>query len=171
MKRQSNALTTLILAFLGMFLIPAAAQAAPWVEYRSNKYGFTMQIPSGTQLATKELGGGWGALWGQSGPATLYAVAKLGIQHQADEIESFGVRVTGVPAQFWTKIAQGRNDDGWSWYRVYRANGPTHVVWAVLGTGPRGSYLLFEDEHRRRRAARPGLPALGEEPEAVLVWP
>jgi hypothetical protein len=38
---------------------------------------------------------------------------------------------------------QGKGANGWKWWRTYRATNDTHVVFAVLGTGRRGSYVIF----------------------------
>lgn len=128
---------------LALLFVASTASAYTWVPLKSNKYGIAMKVPAGTQLAAKEVGGGWGALWAQFGPAQLFAVAKLGTQHQPAEIETFGIQLTGIAGQYWKMIAQGKGDNGWTWYRIYQAANTTHVVWAVLGTGPKGSYLLL----------------------------
>jgi hypothetical protein len=39
---------------------------ADWKTYDVPTYGYSMLIPEGTKMTTKELGGGWGQLCGNS---------------------------------------------------------------------------------------------------------
>ncbi len=69
---------------------------------------------------------------------------KLGAFAKPAEIEELAIRMSGIPGPQWTKLDEGKNNkNGWKWYRTYRANSSTHVVFAVVGTGARGSYCIF----------------------------
>ena len=52
-----------------------------------------------------------------------------------------------VPAAGWRKVDQGRNAAGWKWWHTYEARNDAagRVLYTVLGTGRRGSYILFLD--------------------------
>ena len=113
-----------------------------WQPYRVDNYGFAMLVPPGTALVGTELGGGWGALQATIGTVTIYAVAKLGMQATPMEIETYAIQFTGIPATHWKKLEEGQHSKGWLWYRTYEAQSGNTLVFAVLGTGPRGNYLL-----------------------------
>ncbi|MCA9521310.1 MAG: hypothetical protein KC609_10070 [Myxococcales bacterium] len=128
---------------LALMLVASSASAVTWVQYKSSKYGVAMKLPAGTQMAASEVGGGWAALAAKFGPAKLFAVTKLGVQASPAQIEAFGMKLTGIAGNYWKMIAQGKGEHGWTWYRIYQASNSTHVVWAVLGTGAKGSYLML----------------------------
>ena len=77
--------------------VPGHAEEA-WAKYESPEYGFSMLVPAGATMVEQELGEGWGQLWAEHDGVKLYAVAKLGVQADAAEIEKIGVRVTDIPA-------------------------------------------------------------------------
>ncbi len=59
------------------------------------------------------------------------------------EIHKFGIKVCGIPAKKWTKVDEGENKGGWKWFQTFKARKGNALVYAGLGVGPRGSYLLF----------------------------
>ena len=121
-----------------------ASAAAPWVVVRDDTYGFGMLMPKGTKTTGRDFGDGWGGGYARYGVTEFFGIAKLGAFAAPAEIEAFAVKASGVPGPKWTKLDEGvNNPNGWKWYRTYRANSDTHVVFAVLGTGPRGSYCIF----------------------------
>jgi hypothetical protein len=128
----------------GIWLVGAVASAAPWVVLKDDTYGFGMLMPKGTKPAARDFGGGWAGRYAQYGVTEFYGIAKLGSFGTPEEIEAFAIKASGVAGPLWTKVDEGMNNaNGWKWYRSYRANSDTHVLFAVLGTGPRGSYCLF----------------------------
>lgn len=122
----------------------AVTQPGPmgWVEYRAEKYGFSMMVPPNTQIADREPWEDWGQVWAQNGPATMHGFAKLGVQAPPQAIEDAGIRYTGIPRHQWNGINQGQHS-GNHWYRTAYASNGRDAVLAYYGTGPRGSYLLL----------------------------
>lgn len=126
---------------------PAASAAAAgqdnWVKYQAKEYGFSMQVPPGTKFEEKKFGGGWAGLTAKNGPATLIAVADKGAKASRGDIEKFGVKVTGIPGKGWKQIDQGKNVQGWIWYRTVEATAHNKMTIGVYGVGKTASYLLL----------------------------
>ena len=86
---------------------------------------------------------------GGSGVAVgaLVAVAGAGVAVQMIGVcvagTAVAVQMTGVPGPAWKKIDEGSNVAGWRWWRTYEVTGNGKVLLAVLGNGPKGSYVLF----------------------------
>lgn len=133
---------TLLAALLITLTASLPAMAEEWKRYSAPDYGFSMLVPAGISLVTKEFGGGWGGLKGQHEGVTLLGIAKLGDQATAEEIENFGVAVTGIPADSWVQIDEG-SGNGWKWYKTVKATRGSKVLFGGYGTGPKGSYLLL----------------------------
>jgi hypothetical protein len=127
----------------GLWLVAAVASAAAWVVVKDDTYGFGMLMPKGTKTVGRDFGGGWGGGYAKYGVTEFFGIAKLGTFAKPEDIEAFAIQASGIPGNQWTKVDEGRKSNGWKWYRSYRANSSTHVVFAVLGTGPRGSYCIF----------------------------
>jgi hypothetical protein len=132
----------LLRALLIVVSVALSAEASGWDTYRANEYGFSMLIPEGTQMKTKEWAGGWGGLFGEHDGITVYGVAKLGEPESAQDIENFGVKLTGIPGEAWTEIDKG-SGNGWKWYRTVQATQGAKLVFGGYGVGPKGSYLLI----------------------------
>lgn len=125
---------------------PAASAAAGqdnWVKYQAKEYGFSMQVPPGTKFEEKKFGGGWAGLTAKNGPATLIAVADKGAKASRGDIEKFGVKVTGIPGKGWKQIDQGKNAQGWIWYRTVEATAHNKMTIGEYGVGKTASYLLL----------------------------
>ncbi|EDY22304.1 hypothetical protein CfE428DRAFT_0429 [Chthoniobacter flavus Ellin428] len=120
----------------------AFADPAGWTTYKANDYGFSMLVPEGAKVQTKEWGGGWGGLYSEHDGVTLYAVAKLGEPESAEDIEAFGVKLTMIPDDGWTQIDKGTGK-GWKWYRTVKATKGSKLAFGGYGVGPKGSYLLI----------------------------
>lgn len=135
-----------IFLILMAFLIAAPGALAQdgdgWETYYANDYGFSMLVPAGTRLETKEWPGGWAGLYGEHEGVAVIGVARLGEWASAEEIERFGVEVTGIPDEKWTEIDRGEGH-GWKWYRTVKATQGSKLVFGGYGTGPKGSYLLL----------------------------
>jgi hypothetical protein len=121
----------------------AAIAADGWATYRSDEYGFSMLVPPGVKFTEKEHGGGWGSLEATHGGIRLLAIGKLGEHATAEEIERFGVRVTGIAPANWKQIDRGQNRNGWNWFRTVEAVAGQQLIFGGYGTGPKGSYLVL----------------------------
>ena len=132
----------LVVGLLVLMLAPMVS-AEEWSTYRSDKFGFSMLIPQGLAPHDKDFGDGWAGIYARQGGIELYGVAKLGIQESPEKIESLGISLSQISREKWKKVDQGRKINGWKWWRTYRASNQKMVVYAVLGTGKKGSYLLF----------------------------
>ena len=121
----------------------ASALAAGWKEHRSEKYGIRMLLPEGATVQAKELGGGWAAMVAEAGPAKVLGIAKLGAKVSAEEIEAFGVKLTGIAGPHWKPVTSGKGENGWTWYKAAMATDGKTMVAAVYGVGARGSYLIL----------------------------
>lgn len=141
---------TTFLTVLVMF-VAATAAAQGWKVFRSDRFGFAMLVAPGMEWTARDFGHGWGGIAAEKGVFEFRAICKLREHADATKMEQAAVEVTGIPATAWTKIDEGvgRRDglgaNGWSFWRTYLAkNSRTHrMVYAVLGHGPRGSYLLL----------------------------
>ncbi len=133
----------MVLVALALLLVGQVATARQqWVEYKADKYGFSMLVPKGTKLVAKSRKDGWGVLWAKQGQLVLHGVSKLGKPARVGQIENFGIRYTGIARKHWRVIDQGKHN-GFHWYKTaYASNGKKALV-AVYGTGPKGSYLLL----------------------------
>ena len=56
----------------------AAAHASDWKYYETKPYGFSMLVPTGAKLQTREWGGGWGGISSNYEGLKFYGLAKLG---------------------------------------------------------------------------------------------
>ncbi|MGE4071002.1 MAG: hypothetical protein AB7E72_07490 [Lysobacterales bacterium] len=128
--------------FVFALIMQTSAFAEEWSVYESSDYGFSMLVPSGTKLETKEFGGGWGGLRGASEGVNLVAVAKLGPAEPAADIEAFGVQVTGIPKSNW-ELIDGGSGHGWDWHKTVIARQGNEVYFGGYGVGSRGSYLIL----------------------------
>jgi len=123
--------------------VAASVHADDWETYRSDEYGFSMQVPKGTQFTEKEWEHGWAGLHASYEGVDIYVITRQGTEASAEEIEKVGTRVSGIPENAWKKVDEGKNMNGWKWHRTYKAQKQDAVVLAGMGTGPKGSYLLF----------------------------
>ena len=125
-------------------LLGLAAQfaAADWKLYEAKDYGFSMLIPEGTKMASKELGGGWGQLWGNSEGVKLYGMAKLGAKESNADIEKYAVKTIGIPANEWKLIDAGRGN-GFERSKTFEAVRGSKLYFGAYGVGPKGNYLLY----------------------------
>ena len=121
----------------------SAASAAEWVVYRSDEQGLQMAVPEGTQLKDKKWSKGWTGARGKYETLEFCAAANPGMDLTLTDIQSFATRVTGISASHWTETGNGKNDNGWTSYRVYKATKGTKGILGIMGTGPKGSYLVF----------------------------
>jgi hypothetical protein len=141
---------TTFLAVLVTF-VAASAAAQGWRVFRSDRFGFGMLVAPGTEWTARDFGNGWGGITAEKGVFEFVALCKMKEHSDAAKMEQTAVAVTGIPADAWSKVDEGvgRRDGlgahGWSFWRTYLAkNSRTHrMVYAVLGYGPRGSYLLL----------------------------
>ena len=133
------------LSVAGMLIVAspqATAKEHPWIKYEAKKYGFSMMVPKGTRFRGKEWKNGWGGLHANYWGVKLWGIAHLGKKHTAKEIETFALLVTGVPAKKWKLKDQGKEKNGWEWYKTWEARRGKAVFIGAYGVGPKGSYLL-----------------------------
>jgi hypothetical protein len=133
---------TLVGLVMAALAVQASAQDG-WVRYEAEDYGFSMLMPEGTRFVEKEFGDGWAELWAESEGVKFYALTKRGEQATPEEIERVGVKLTGIPADYWEQINEGENEAGWIWYRTVEASRNGVLVLGDYGTGRTGSYLLI----------------------------
>jgi hypothetical protein len=122
---------------------PAAAQG--WSVFKSDRFGFAMLVAPGTRWEARDFGQGWGGVRAQKGVLEFVAIVKLGYAAPPKELGDAAILLTKVPAAGWRKVDQGKGASGWSWWQTYEARNDAagRVLFTVLGTGPRGSYILF----------------------------
>jgi hypothetical protein len=135
---------SMLARWLGCTLLCLVAQyaAADWKYYQAKDYGFSMLVPEGTRMSSRELGGGWGSLSGVSEGVKLYGMAKLGAKESDAEIEKFAVRTIGIPAAEWKQIDSGKGR-GWERYKTFEAVRGGKLYFGGYGVGPKGNYLLY----------------------------
>jgi len=126
-------------------LLPVIAYAQGWSVFKSDRFGFSMLVAPGTSWEARDLGDGWGSIRTQTGVMQFVAIVKLGHFGTAEELETAAVQWTQVPGPLWRKTDEGKKRNGWKWWRTYEARNDSLglVLYAVLGTGRRGSYVLF----------------------------
>ncbi len=88
--------------------IAQSAAAAEWRYYEAKNYGVSMLVPAGVTVKEKAWGGGWGELWAESEGVKLRGLAKVGPKETDGDIETFAVRVIGIPANEWKLIDSGK---------------------------------------------------------------
>src|SRR5687768_15436016 len=104
MKKQPFALQVAML--LAAMVLSASALASDWKYYETEKYGFSMLVPAGAKLATREWGGGWGGMSGSHEGVRFDGQAKLGAKESNEDIEQYALKLIGVPANAWVKVDQ-----------------------------------------------------------------
>lgn len=121
------------------------AQAQNWSVFKSDRFGFAMLVAPGTQWAARDYGQGWGGIRARTGVLEFAAIVKLGTFASPQELGASAVLLTGIPARAWTKTDEGRGKAGWKWWQTYKVTNDAagRVLFTVLGTGQRGSYVLF----------------------------
>jgi hypothetical protein len=129
-------------AVAALFLVSQWA-VADWKYYEAKGYGFSMLVPEGTSMREKELGAGWGQLWGDHDGVKLYGLAKLGAKESDADIEKYAVKVIGIPASEWKKVDSGANQRGFERYRTFEAVRGPKLYFGGYGVGKRGNYLLY----------------------------
>ncbi len=132
---------TLLLPLAMLLLTPQSAHAEDWEKFESKKYGFKMLVPPKTKLAGSILDNDWGVLTGEKDGVKLYGCAVLGKSHSFKDIEAFGVKQTGIPADKWKKV--GRGQRGKLIHFTVQAEADGKLAFGMYGVSPRGSYLLL----------------------------
>ena len=130
---------------LAALMMSAAAFASDWKTYESSQYGFSMLIPAGAGVSTRESAGGWGGIAGAHEGLRFHGQAKLGAKESNEDIERYAVNLIGVPAGAWVKVDEVHGTRGWERGYVFRANVGSRLLFGMYGVGPRGNYLLYLD--------------------------
>jgi len=147
---MSKHLITLPLAAMlavSLVAVPAVAKGKHkhkhlWVKYEAKEYGFSMNVPRGTKFKEKEWKDGWAGLYANYRGVQLWGLTHKGVKHTVPQFQIFGVLVTGIPGKKWKLVEEGKNDNGFKWYKVHQAEKGKHVVFALYGVGEKGSYML-----------------------------
>jgi len=142
---KPNGLVAKILMLLAGLALHALAQAQDWKYYEARDYGFSMLIPTGAGIQTREWGGGWGGIASTYEGVRFYGLAKRGPQESDADIEKYALNVIGIPASAWTKTDQARNVRGWERSYVFKANVGARLLFGMYGVGKKGNYLLYLD--------------------------
>jgi hypothetical protein len=116
--------------------------AADWKYWESKPYSYSMLVPEGTKMTTRELGGGWGEAWGESDGVRFYGLAKLGAKESDAEIEKFAIKTIPIPAGEWKKIDSGTGR-GFERYNTFEAVRGNDLYFGGYGVGKQGNYLLY----------------------------
>lgn len=149
-----------LVSIAAALLMTATALAADgWQVFKSDRFGFAMLVAPGTAWVAKDFGDGWGGMRAQKGVLAFLGIVNLGRFATPAELERSAISVTKVPGPGWRKTDEGRNANGWKWWRTYRASlaGQDRVLFAVLGTGKRGSYMLLLETSEADFAAHQAL--------------
>ena len=125
-----------------LVLMSTAVRAEDWTKFSADDYGYSMLVPAGTKMVEKTWSDGWGGLSGDSDGVSVIGVAKLGAPETAEEIEKFGVQVTGIPTSGWSEVDSGKGN-GWTWFKTVTATKGSTVYYGGYGVGSRGSYLII----------------------------
>ena len=130
--------------------LAGAAMAQNWSVFKSDRFGFAMLVAPGTRWEARDFGNGWGGMHARTGVVEFVGIVRMGHHDSAAEMEQAAVRLTKIPAAAWRLEDQGSGRNGWKWWRTYQApiEGSGRIIFAVLGTGPRGSYVLFLETTR-----------------------
>lgn len=125
--------------------LAASAAAQGWSVFKSDRFGFAMLVAPGTRWEARDFGKGWGGIHTRKGVLEFVAIVKLGYEAPPKELGDSAILLTGVPAAGWRKTDQGSRANGWNWWQTYEARNDAagRVLFTVLGTGKRGSYILF----------------------------
>jgi hypothetical protein len=116
--------------------------AADWKYWEAKSYKYSMLIPDGTSMKTKEWGGGWGEAWGEHDGVKFHGLAKLGAKESDADIETFAVKTIGIPAGEWKKI-DGGSGRGFDRYKTFEAVRGNKLYFGGYGVGKQGNYLLY----------------------------
>ena len=143
-RTASRGIASRFFLALGALLLSTAA-LADWKYYEAKKYGFSMLVPEGTKLNTREWGGGWGGINGTSEGVKFHGQAKLGAKESNEDIEKYAIKLIGVPESAWVKVDEVKNTRGWERGYVFKANVGSRLLFGMYGVGPKGNYLLYLD--------------------------
>jgi hypothetical protein len=124
-------------------LVCTLAHAEDWKVLHSDKFGFMMLLPRGAAWVGTDWGYGWGGCRVSQGVYQFGAMVKLDAYAGLQELEGAAVMMSRVPAAYWSLVDDQRDTNGWIWRRTYMVQYGDRALYAVLGTGPRGSYVLF----------------------------
>lgn len=133
-----------ILLVVSCLAAAGAAAAADWSVFKSDRFGFAMLLAPGMRWEARDFGSGWGGIAARKNEVMFLAIVKLGYEAPPRELGEAAITLTRVPAAGWRKVEEGKNQAGWKWWQTYEArNSATgRVLFTVLGTGRRGSYIL-----------------------------
>jgi hypothetical protein len=158
MRRWVGTITGLVVA-AGALALAASATAQGWSVFKSDRFGFAMLVAPGTRWEAQDFGGGWGGIRAKKGVLEFVGIVKLDYAAPPKELGEAAVMLTRVPQAAWRQVDKGRNNAGWNWWQTYEARNSNtgRVLFTVLGTGRRGSYILFLETSQADFAANRAL--------------
>jgi hypothetical protein len=120
------------------------AGAADWSIFKSDRFGFAMLLAPGMRWEARDFGSGWGGIAARKNEVLFLAIVKLGYDARPRELGDAAIKLTRVPAAGWRMVDAGKNQAGWKWWQTYEARNDAagRVLFTVIGTGRRGSYIL-----------------------------
>jgi len=127
---------------VALLLLATTAHAEKWKELSNDKFGFRMLIPPKMKMVGKDAGD-WGGMFGVLGPVKIYGLARLGAHPDENAMKAFAAGHVAIPFDKWRLLNETKNKRGWTWAKTYRAEVAGRVVFAILGHGPKGAYLIY----------------------------
>ena len=127
--------------FVFISLLSSVAHAQGWEVFKADKSGFGMLVPKGAQGVAFEKSGWKGLTW-DFGGAKIIGLSRLGT-YKSDLIRKAASDISGIPANLWKKVDEGKGSNGWKWLETYTATDGKGLVFCVLGEGSSASYILY----------------------------
>jgi hypothetical protein len=127
---------------VALLLLATTAHAEKWKEMSNDKFGIRMLVPPKMKMIGKDAGD-WGGLFGVLGPVKIYGLARIGAFPDEAKMKIFAASHVAIPWDKWQLIKEAKNKRGWTWAKTYRAEVAGRVVFAILGHGPKGAYLIY----------------------------
>jgi hypothetical protein len=94
------------------------------------------------KMAGKEAGE-WSGLFGILGAVKIYGLARLDAFPNEAAMGAFAAGQVAIPFDKWQLVNDMRDKRGWTWAKTYRAELAGRVVFAIIGHGPRGAYVIY----------------------------
>jgi len=121
----------------------AVATAGDWVTITNDDYGVEMTVPSGTRMVAKEFSADFAGVVGRRGEAEFSIVGSEARTPTLEELQDFTIVLTGIPANSWSAVGEGKSENGWKWWNAYAASNDTHALFAVLAEGKKGAVIVL----------------------------
>ena len=137
-----NAMVRASMLGLAVLVSSLTAQALETKRYVSEKYKFSILFPKDAKIEEASHGP-WGGAHASYEGVHVFAISKLGVQADPEDIEAFGKKLSETDKAQWTALGGEKTDEGKHWWKASKATHGDVIVLAVYGTRPQGSYLSF----------------------------